>query len=356
MGTYHPMRCAEGIRCRRKHLLQGAIACLGIICLRPCVASPGPPQDDTVTIHNSAKPIPHESLRHLPVTFEPNVGQAEEPVQYVSRTPGGTVSFRRDEVLIELPPRPANVQPRTDLVSHVRTLSVGFEKLAFRFSGANSRSEIEALDPLPTKTNYCTGRDPSQWHIDIANYGRVLYHDLYPGINLLFHGEQGAMEYDFIVAPGANLTKIKMNVRGSRGMRLFAGSLAFKTPGGELRFVKPVAYQELNGIRTSIPGQFVILTTDAIGFRVGPYDHSIPLIIDPVLTYATLLGEGSPAVAGVAIDSTGEILIAGGGSQSVTLAKISSTGTSLVYSTIIGATNSFVTRLVVDSHGNAYVL
>jgi hypothetical protein len=358
---YQPMWHAG--RIRNTLLLQVAFAGLGIMYLQPCIASPSPKRSPALSIPNSPSPkqsASPELLRQLPVTFEPNVGQAEAHVQFLSRTPSAIVSLGREGIFIGLPRKVANVQSmndRTPPLSDVQTPGLRSETLAFRFSGASPRSEIEALDPLPARTNYYIGRDPSRWHTNVANYGRVRYHELYRGIDLVFHGEQGVMEYDFIVAPGADPKRIKLNVRGSRGMRLSSGSLIFKTPVGELRFAKPDVYQKKNGIRTNIRGRFVILAPSTIGFRVGPYDHSIPLIVDPVLTYATLLGDGTPGIAKVAVDSTGEIYLAGSSSLGVYVAKISSTGTSLVFSTFVGGTSiQTAVGLALDTNANAYVL
>jgi len=249
-------------------------------------------------------------------------------------------------------------------------------RLSLTFPGADSKPEINGLDALETKSNYYLGADPSKWLTNVPNYGKLRYHDLYRGIDLIFHGEHGGLEYDFVVGPGADPGKIRMKVEGASGqIRLSSGTVQIPMGSGKLHFARPEIFQLRNGRRESVRGNFVLLGPKTLGFHIDSYDRALPLVIDPTLSYATFLSgsQESPPV-GVAVDPAGEIYVAGstmatdfptaapfqaknGGYENAFLSKISTSGTSLVFSTYIGG-NGFDTGagLALDSQNDAYLL
>src|SRR5262249_25582276 len=152
--------------------------------------------------------------------------------------------------------------------------------------GVNSAPQVLGLDELPGKSNYFIGNDPTNWRTDISNYAKVQYKAVYPGIDLVYYGRQGRLENDFVVAPGANPNKVRLYIKGAKTIRRDAdGNLIVRVEDGELLLHKPVISQDQNGNKQIVEGQFVRTAHDEIGFRVGSYDKTRPLVIDPVLTY-----------------------------------------------------------------------
>ena len=171
--------------------------------------------------------------------------------------------------------------------------------------GANPQASVTGMDQLPGTSNYLIGNDPSQWHAGIANYGQVAYQDVYPGVNLLYYGNQQQLEYDFVVAAGADPGSIRFDIQGADSITLDEqGNLVLATPSGDVLEHAPVIYQEVDGFRASVAGQFVLLGQDEIGFQIGTYDAGLPLTIDPVLAYSTYLGgSGQDSGQAIAVDA-----------------------------------------------------
>src|SRR5262249_4266209 len=140
-------------------------------------------------------------------------------------------------------------------------------------------------------SNYLIGNDPTQWHTDVASYSKVKYRAAYPGIDLVYYGNQRQLEYDYVVAPGADPGAIHLAFDGTQRVTLDGdGNLVLHTAGGDVVEHAPVVYQELGGIRQAVGGQYMLGNDGQVGFAVGAYDHSRPLVIDPVLSYSTYLG------------------------------------------------------------------
>src|SRR5262249_53111462 len=157
--------------------------------------------------------------------------------------------------------------------------------------GANPAASVSGLDQLPGVSNYFIGNDPGKWLRDIPTYSRVEYQNVYPGINLVYYGNQGQLEYDFVLGPGANPGGIRLSVQGTLGVGPdAAGDLRLHTAGGDVVEHAPVVYQDVGGKRQSVAGRFVLQGNGQVGFRVGAYDHRVALVIDPVLAYSTYLG------------------------------------------------------------------
>ena len=156
---------------------------------------------------------------------------------------------------------------------------------------ANPQSQAAGHDALPGKSNYFIGNDPAKWRTNIPTYAKVKYEGVYPGVDLVYYGNQGQLEYDFVVAPGADPGLVTLAFEGAREVHIDArGELVLGVEGGEVRQHKPVVYQEVAGVKQEVAGRYVMKGTRQVGFRVAAYDPSRPLIIDPVLVYSTYLG------------------------------------------------------------------
>jgi hypothetical protein len=310
-----------------------------------------------------------QAYGQIPLSFEVNQGQTAAQVDYLSRGSGYALFFTPTEAVLSL-------QKSSPAAGGGATAQVA-DGVALRttFVGANPHPQVVGLDRLPGTTNYFIGSDPSQWHTGIATYGQVEYQNLYPGVDLIYHGNQQQLEYDYVVEPGANPGVIKLAIDGADSMGLDGqGNLVLHTSGGDVLEHAPVIYQESNGIRQPVSGQFILEGDGQVGFALGAYDHGQALVIDPVLSYSTYLGGTSGEEGfGIAVDSAGNAYVTGftastdfptttgafqstlGGSDTF-VSKLNPTGTALVYSTYLGGTNNDVGYgIAVDGAGDAYV-
>ena len=241
---------------------------------------------------------------------------------------------------------------------------------------ANPQSQAAGHDELPGKSNYFIGNDPAKWRTNISTYAKVKYEGVYPGVDLVYYGNQGQLEYDFVVAPGADPGLVTLAFEGARDVHIDArGELVLGVEGGEVRQHKPVVYQEVAGVKQEVAGRYVMKGTRQVGFRVAAYDPSRPLIIDPVLVYSTYLGgSGDEVGRGIAVDGAGSAYVTGNtsstdfpttaGAAQTTFAggtdafvtKLDATGSGLVYSTYLGGSGSDIGHgIAVDGAGSAYV-
>ncbi len=241
--------------------------------------------------------------------------------------------------------------------------------------GADSRPAIEGREELPGKSHYFIGNDPKKWRTDVPQYARVEYQDVYPGVSLTYYGNQGQLEYDFVVSPGGDPRRIRLGIEGAEEIHVDAeGNLVLSLPGGEVVEHAPVVYQEFGGGRKVVDGRFILKSRREVGFEVGAYEANRPLVVDPVLVYSTYLGgSGGDFGTGIAVDASGSAYITGsagsanfptanplqassGGSFDAFVAKLNASGSALVYSTYLGG-NGIDTGygIAVDGSGNAYV-
>jgi hypothetical protein len=296
-----------------------------------------------------------EGYGRLPLSFEPNQGQTDGHVKFLSRGSGYTLFLTSSEAVLTL------------------TKSIDGTVLRMKTIGANSASRIEGLQKLPGPVNYFIGKDPSKWHTNIPSYAKVRYENVYPGVDLIYYGNQRQLEYDFVVAPGADPGAIKLAFEGADNIESDAsGNLIVRTAGGDLHMQKPLVYQEVGGVKQAIPGRYVLENKDQVGFDVATYDRSKPLVIDPVLAYSTYLGGSlNDSGFGIAVDSAGNAYVTGStgsanfpttvgafdrsvnSSSDVFVTKLNPAGSALVYSTYIGDGSG--ARIAVDSAGNSYV-
>ena len=251
-----------------------------------------------------------------------------------------------------------------------------------RLIGANPSVQVSGVDELAAKTSYFVGDDPAKWQTHVPTYAKVKYDEVYPGVNLIYYGNQRQLEYDFVVAPGANPKAIRLRFSGAEKLKIDEqGALVLETKSGPVRFERPEVYQEIAGKKRVIDGQYALQGRSTVGFEVASYDRTRPLVIDPVLVYSTYLsgsGIGTESY-GIAVDSSGNAYVTGRTwsadfptvnalqstnpdthAASVFVAKISADGSALIYSTYLGGsgcggTNEEAKSIAVDSAGNAYV-
>ena len=218
-----------------------------------------------------------EAYGSLPLAFEPNDGQARAGVRFLARGSGYGLALTRTGAILALH-KPSLTNARGTERGRQRDAA-----LRLRFLGANEGVRLAASRPLPGKVNYLLGNDPSKWLTGIDTFGEVRYRGLYPGVDARFYGRQGRLEYDLIVAPGADPSRIELALSGARTLRLDArGNLLVRLPGGTLVQQRAHIYQLIDGRRQPVAGRYVLHGGERFGFRLGPYDSRRPLVIDPV--------------------------------------------------------------------------
>jgi hypothetical protein len=218
---------------------------------------------------------------------------------------------------------------------------------------------IRGKEPLPGTSNYFLGKDPNRWMAGIPSFSRVEYRSVYPGVDLTYYHTASGLEYDFVVAPGADPRPVRLFFEGARKLAIAQdGSLNLSVGDNSVRMHKPIAYQSTGGRKKSVSARFVTAENGAIGFALGAYDRTKPLIIDPVLTYSTYLGgSADDSASAVAIDLLGNIYVTGStmsidfpltgpyqtvnhGTQNVFVAKLNAAGSAYVYSTYLGGSGA----------------
>jgi hypothetical protein len=329
-----------------------------------------PPFDWTAGVASSRLTPGQLAARYgrLPVSFEPNVGQADPRARFVAAGRGYRLFFTREGPTLSLTRgHPAGRRSR----------SVG---LGLRFLGGKADPRLSADRRLAGRVNYMVGNDRSRWRTNVPTFGRVVYRSVYRGIDAIFYGNQGALEYDFRVAPGADPGAIRLGFSGARQVRLDRdGNLLLKVPGGEVRQLAPVSYQVVGGRQVAVSSRFVVGRSGAVEIRTGQYDRARPLVIDPVLTYSTYLGGGGLDQGfAIALDGQGSAYVTGftlssgttgfptqdpfqassGGSTDVFVSKLNPAGSAFVYSTYLGGgspDSPGFKGLAVDTQGSAYV-
>jgi uncharacterized repeat protein (TIGR01451 family) len=354
-------------------------------------AMPQPPASAVATsfgLSPQAKPLPsgppHSSpdarsiLGQLPLIFEPNQGQTDPRVKFLARGAGYSLFLDATGAMIAMQ------------TAHSTAADQRFVRM--KLVGANPAAATTGTDPLPGKSNYLFGNDPKQWHTGIPQYAGARYQSVYPGIDLVFYGNQGRLEYDFRIAPGADPSQAELQFDGATKLELSGGDLIL-TGGddGGLRLEAPRVYQRDGDRQKSVAGRFVLRAANRVGFEIDPYDRDRELIIDPVLDFSTYFGgSGTETSPSVAVNGNGNIYLAGTtqdspassfptsgptvgtppqtliGPLSLTASSpphifiaeiIPSQPPSVLYETFIGGTGSDTSvGLSIDSAGNAYLV
>jgi hypothetical protein len=410
------------------------------------------------------------SYGKLPLSFEVNQGQTDPQVKFLSRGRGYTLFLTGDAAVLELqesgvrsqeseariqdsgfriqeaPPsglespsilnrrvliggarhwlapsgtsgqlqRTTDNGPRTKYLIQNPKPKIENQVVRLRLVGANPDAVGTGGDELPGKANYFIGNDPKKWRTNVPTYAKVRYQNVYPGVDLVYYGNQsGQLEYDFVVAPGADPSAITLDVgaeRTGRNSKLENrnsaahtslqiagdGDLVISTEGGDMRLHKPLVYQERSTVdsrqltvqddsrqskienRHLVDGHYVLAANNQVSFGVSGYDKTRPLVIDPVLSYSTYLGgSGFDEGFGIAADSSGNVYVTGRTSSTnfptvnplqtsnkslaeypttAFVAKLNAVGSALVYSTYLGGSGvDMGFGISVDSSGNAYV-
>jgi hypothetical protein len=310
---------------------------------------------------------PIQGPTSLPMAFEPNVGQADQAVRFLARGRGYGLFLTPTESVLVLAP-PTGSRPARGARPGVEPVVV-----RMRLLGADPGATVTGLEPLPGRSHYLLG-SPEQWRRAVPSFARVQYTDVYPGVSLVFYGTGRELEYDLVIAPGADPGQIALAFDGIAGLRVDdAGELVLPVAGGEVRLRRPVVYQETEAGRRTLDAGYV-LEGDRVRFRVAAWDAARPLVIDPVLGYSTILG-GSSTDAGfaIAVDSQGNAYVTGStissnfpvtplpvqaqraGVTDAFVTKLSPAGV-VLYSTFLGGSGDDAgNAIAVDATGNAYV-
>ncbi len=386
-----------------------------------------------------------ESYGRLPLAFEANRGQTDGQVKFLSRGSGYTMFLTQGEAVLSLrkPSAVSNqlsafrnsleASRQSSVVSsqlspamdnRARTAGALFASLIqnpksqiqnlpapstqhlepavlrMKLVGSNPKAKVIALDELPGKSNYFLGNDPQKWRTNVPTYAKVKCKGVYPGIDLVYYGNQRQLEYDFVVSPGADPRVIALSIDGADKMEIDAqGDLLLRAEAGDVRLHKPLVYQPSPSPGSFNPkskitnpkfldARFVLRSSSIdnrqssinnsrfeIAFEIASYDPRLPLVIDPVLSYSTYLGgSGGDAANAVAVDADGNAYVTGNtssidfptqnalqpgsaGPLDIFVAKLTPGGSSLAYSTYFGGRATDLPReIAVDSYGNAYVM
>jgi hypothetical protein len=300
---------------------------------------------------------------HLPLMFEPNQGQTDPKVRFIARGGGYGLFLTEQEAVLSLQ-GPMVGTPEARPTSVVR----------MTLAGANEHPAVNGTEKLPGKSNYFIGNDPARWRQNVPQYARVEYAQVYPGVDLVYYGSQGHLEYDFQVAPGTDPKTIQLSFKGSRALKLDAGDLVLQTAAGDVRLEAPRVYQQDGDTRKPVAGHFALLSENRVGFDIGAYDRSKTLVIDPVLSYSTYLGgSGSELHPTIAVDSALDMYVTGatsstdfpvtdgstfkaGATTNVFVAKYDPPGANLLFASYIGGTGAdSPVGIAVDAATNIYV-
>ncbi len=320
-----------------------------------------------------------QAYGRLPMHFEVNQGQAEPAVKFLARGHGYQVFLTGTEAALVLQSaRSADRTKGFGESNFARDDSLNPQPNVLRIKpvGAQPARQINGLDLLRARSNYLIGNDRGEWQTDIPNYACVEYSEIYPGISLAFYGTQQSLEYDFVVAPGADPNDIAVSIEGADKIELDAnGDLVLHVASRKVYHRLPVSYQNVNGTKRNVTSRYVLKGGNQIGFVVEGYDASKPLVIDPVIDYSTFFGGiGSDEGFAVAVDATGNVYVTGttyssnfntfaplqainrGGKFDAFVTRINAAGTGIVYSTYFGGGGEDAGRgIAVDSSGSVYV-
>jgi hypothetical protein len=299
------------------------------------------------------------AFARLPLYFFENQGQLDEEVAYYARQGGASLYFTPGEMVMALPE----------------------SVLRLRLVGANPRVRITGAEEQAARFSHFAGSDPDGWHSGIRSYGQVVYHDLYPGVDLRYVGRNGALKYEFVLQPGADPAAIRLSYAGVEEIRLTDdGDLLIVPEGADsaapLRDAAPLVYQEIDGLGVPVAANFRLYDDHTYGFALGTYDPAYPLVIDPDLSYSTFLGGGNGDRAeAIALDGDGYVYVAGRtwsgdfpttagaydqnshGSGDLFVSVLDPTLSTLLYSTYLGGGDSeLVFDLILDDAGQVYLM
>ena len=295
-----------------------------------------------------------ETYARLPLHFEENRGQAGASARFIARADGGRVLLGADGLHFAVDGHPVRLS----------------------FAGGAAAPSIEALDRLPGRVNYYVGPEPRAWRTDIPVFGRVRYTDVYPGIDVVVYGNQRQLEYDFVVAPGADPGAIRIRIDGADAVTIdAAGDVTIRRGARTIVQRTPVVYQERDGRRDLVTARYRLAAAHELVVDVGAYDRGRALVIDPIVVYSARVGLGTASA--IAVDGAGHAYFGGAntgafnneypmvnaafprrmsGLAEIFVTRLSPDGATLIYSTYIGSANQdFLNGIATDGAGNAYI-
>ena len=329
-----------------------------------------------------------EVYGNLPLSFEANRGQARGDVKFLSRGDGFQLLLSPDGATLALADVTGRGKARKQASARVGRAPAGARnrvgKLKMGLVGARTEPLLSGEGELAGKSHYLRGVDPRGWVTGVPTYSKVKYTGVYPGVDLVYYGNQRRLEYDFNVATGADPGVIRLAFEGARRMEIDGrGDLLLRTEVGLVSMKRPIAYQESGGVRREVASRYVIRGRDSVSFDLSEYDRGLPLVIDPVLVYSTFAGgTGDDAARAIAVDSAGNAYVTGHtlsinypatpgafqtgtteqldlfgfGLGDVFITKLNSAGNGVIYSTYIGGQGYDEGRgIAVDAAGSAYV-
>lgn len=296
----------------------------------------------------------------MPLTFEKNQGQSDPAVKFLARGLGYQLFMTAQEAVM--------VFSKEDKATTDYKTAV----IRMRFEEANKTPAIEGSTPLAYQTNYFSGADPAKHITGITNHAQVKYAAIYPRVDMVLYGNPQRLEYDLLLAPGAKPGQIKLSFAGADKVSLSKqGELVLATALGEVTFHQPIAYQEIGGKRKIVAAKYLLADNGRVSFMLGKYDANQPLVIDPILNYASFVWGSAK---GIAVDTGGNAYIVGAisttdlpatsgyqaslkGVLDAYVAKLDVTGTKIVYATYLGArrASTLGNGIAVDGAGNAYI-
>jgi len=308
----------------------------------------------------------------LPLTFEANQGQTDPRVKFLAHGHGYSVFLTSGQMVLDL--RPSAVTVNAGKNSAAANQKATDAVIQINMVGANPNPKMVGEELQSGKVNYFIGKDPKKWQTNVSIYKQVRYKDVYPGIDLVYYGNQLRVEHDFVLAAGADPRLVEMEVKGADGLSVAAnGDLVLQKASDEVRLLAPVLYQEFHGMQVPVTGGYRVSNSTHVSFTVGAYDKTKPLVIDPVLVYGTFLGGlADDEGVGIGVDSNGSAYVVGWtqssnfplagqngpppGGQSGFVAKLDVSGSSLIYADYVGGNSETnPSAMALDSSNHVFL-
>lgn len=316
-------------------------------------------------------PEVQKSYGKLPLQFEANQGQTDRRVKFLAHAPGYSVFLTSGQMVLAL--RPSAVQASSARKSTVPAKTAD-TVIQINLVGADPNPAVAGEDLQSGRVNYFIGKDPKKWQTNLPIYRQVRYKNIYPGIDLVYYGNQSRVEHDFIIAPGADPKQIQLDIKGADRLSIAAnGDLVLFQGSDEVRLQAPSLYQEFHGLRVPITGKYTLQNSTRVSFTLSPYDKTMPLVIDPVLVYGTFLGGlANDQAIGISVDSAGSAYIVGStqstnfplaalsgvppSGTNVFVTKLDVSGSSLVYADYIGGNSEdYPIAMVMDGSNHVFI-
>ncbi len=324
----------------------------------------------------TTKKLINENYGKLPLRFEKNIGQVDNSIDFISHNSEYSLFISPTKTTFDFNDVQNQINLKTNPKVNIQNAKVDDKaQLTMQLVGANQQAKCTKLDKLETKSNYLIGNNQNHWKENIENFAKVQYQNIYDGIDIVYYGNQKQLEYDLIVSPHINPNIINISFPDAEKLTIDnQGNLVINVNNKEISKKKPYIYQEVNGNKQEVVGNYIIKENNQIGFNIEAYDVNKPLVIDPTIGYSTYLGgTDSDFSSAIAVDKSGNTYVVGytkslnfptsnpqqkslSGKTDLFVAKLNPTGTALSYSTYIGGSeDDFGNSISVDSNGNVYI-